>query len=167
MPAITLVSWRMPSGWGSPTGRIPQERSRLPPQVSGVTAMSSPPTVSVPSQRPFWAKRWVSNTTDPRLRMYWRGSSNAGCEPVQVRSMATSASLGSTTTRSFRSGSMISIRNGPTEMSIRSTSGLLVRMIRWVPSLVTARKASVVPRLGYWPRPKMANHSSEEGWALK
>ena len=81
--------------------------------------------------------------------------------------MAMSASLGSTTTRSFSSGSMISMRIGPTEMSIRSTNGLLARMIRWVPSWVTARKASVVPRLGYWPSPKMAKYSGDDGCRLK
>ncbi len=51
---------------------------------------------------------------------------------------------------------MISTRSGPTDTSMRSTSGLDARMIRCVPSWVTARKASVVPRFGYWPRPKMA-----------
>ena len=52
------------------------------------------------------------------------GSSKAGIDAVQVTSMAMSASFGSTITRSFSSGSMISTRIGPTEMSIRSSSGL-------------------------------------------
>ena len=38
----------MPSGWGSPTGRTPHERSRVPPQRSGVTAISSPATAMKP-----------------------------------------------------------------------------------------------------------------------
>ena len=51
---------------------------------------------------------------------------------------------------------MISIRNGPTEMSKRSLNGFDARMIRCTPWWVTAKKASVVPRSGYWPNPKMA-----------
>ena len=62
---------------------------------------------------------------------------------------------------------MISTRIGPTEMSIRSSSGFEVRMMRWVPSFVTARKASVVPRLGYCPSPKIAKYSSDDGCRLK
>ncbi len=68
----------MPSGSGSPTGRTPHERSRVPQQCSGVTSRSVPPTDRVPDQRPVWASRWVSNTTFPFERMYWRGSAMAG-----------------------------------------------------------------------------------------
>ena len=62
--------------------------------------------------------------------------------------MAMSASFGSTITRSFSSGSMISTRIGPTEMSIRSSSGFEVRMMRWVPSFVTARTRRSCPGWG-------------------
>ena len=121
MPARTSSPWRMPSVSGSPTGRTPQDRSRVPQHRSGVTARSVPPTESVPDQRPVCASRWVSKTTLPLLRMYWRGSAIAGTWPSQVTSMATECSVGSTTTRRRRRGSRTSTRNGPTERSPRST----------------------------------------------
>ena len=167
MPAMVGVVRRMPSGCFSPTGRTPQDRSRLPPQRSGVTAISSPPTARVPSHRPSWANRWVSKITAPRVRRYWRGSSNASMAPVQVTSMATPDSLGSIVTRSFRSGSITSTRMGPTERSARSSRGRLALTIRWVRSRARAQKASVTPRLGYWPSPMTAKYSSDDECRLK
>ena len=104
--------------------------------------MSVPSTVRVPSQRPSWANRWVLNMTVPRARTYWRGSSKGSTGAVQVTSMASRESAGrsgSTITRSLRSGSITSMRIGPTEMSERSVSGLLARTTRWSSPRVTAR----------------------------
>ncbi len=151
MPAITFSPWRMPSVSGSPTGRTPQERSRVPQQRSGVTATSVPPTESVPDQRPVWASRWVSKTTRPLLRRYWRGSATAGMWPSHVTSMATLCSVGSTTTRSRRRGWCTSIRKGPTERSPRSPRGADVRTMYWESPRRTSTKASTTPRFGYWP----------------
>ncbi len=141
----------MPSVSGSPTGRTPQDRSRVPQQWSGVTATSFPPTDSVPLQHPVWARRWVSKTTLPLLRMYCRGSAMAGMCPSQVTSMATLCSLGSTTTRKRRRGSSTSMRKGPTERSLRSVSGAEERTTCWEPPWRTSMKASTTPRFGYWP----------------
>ena len=141
----------MPSVSGSPTGRTPQERSRVPQQRSGVTAMSAPSIDSVPDQHPVWASRWVSKTTLPLLRMYWRGSAMAGMWPSQVTSMATLCSVGSTTTRRRRRGSSTSIRKGPTERSPRSARGAEARTTCWDPPLRTSMKASTTPRFGYCP----------------
>jgi len=115
------------------------------------TARSTPPTESVPDQHPVWARRCVSKTTLPLLRMYWRGSSMAGMWPSQVTSMATLCSVGSTTTRSLRRGSSTSMRKGPTEMSPRSTSGAEARTMCWEPPWRTSMNASTTPRFGYWP----------------
>ena len=141
----------MPSLSGSPTGRTPQERSRVPQQRSGVTGRSTPPTESVPDHVPVWARRWVSKTTLPLLRMYWRGSSMAGMCPSHVTSMATLCSVGSTTTRSRRSGSSTSMRKGPTDRSPRSTNGAEERTMCCEPPWRTSMNASTTPRLGYWP----------------
>jgi hypothetical protein len=54
--------------------------------------------------------------------MYWRGSSNAGIAPFQVRSQAMPCSLGSSTKRTDVSGFTTSTRNGPTLVSMRSPS---------------------------------------------
>ena len=55
----------MPGGSGSPTGRMPHERSRVPHHVSGVTLNSLPSTTRCPDQHPVWAKRELSNVTRP------------------------------------------------------------------------------------------------------
>ena len=157
----------MPSLSRSPTGRMPQERSRTPRQVSGLTAISVPPTESVPVQRPVWASRWVSKTTLPRLRRYWRGSAMAGVCRSHVTSIATLCSVGSTTTRRRRSGSSTSMRNGPTESSARSVKGADARTMCCSSPRRTSMKASTTPRLGYWPNPKMANQSPVHGCKLK
>ena len=88
-------------------------------------------------------------------------------EPSKVASMATECSDSSTTTRSLRSGSSTSTRIGPTERSARSTSGFDERTMCCLSPMRTSMKASVVPRLGYWPRPKMANRSWLSGYMLK
>ena len=63
---------------------------------------------------------------------------------------------------------MTSTRRGPTLVSMRSTPRARdARTTRWCPSWATSAKASAVPRLGYWPMPRMTNTSSSEGWQLK
>ena len=109
--------------FGLSDGAHPPGAVTRPPTTPGVTSISVPPTVSAPDQRPVWASRWVSKTTLPLLRMYWRGSATAGMWPSQMTSMATLCSVGWTTTRRRRKGSSTSIRKGPTERSPRSPSG--------------------------------------------
>ena len=133
---------------------MPHERSRAPHQVSGVTASSSSPIRSVPSQKPVCASRTESIHTRPFRRTNWRGSRVAGMAPVQVRSKESSYSPGSSTTRSRFSGSSTSTRNGPTEVSPRSVpSSREARTTRCTPRWTTAANASVTPRFGYCPTP--------------
>ena len=99
------------SGRGCPSSGRASRRGRCRRPTASRTRM------------PVWASRCVSKTTLPLERRYWRGSSTAGMWPSQVTSMATRSSVGSTITRSLRSGSSTSMRKGPTEMSPRSRSG--------------------------------------------
>src|SRR5947207_2719618 len=88
MPPSCPSPWRIPGCSASPTGRTPQERSSVPHHRSGVMSKCSLPTSSVPDQNPVCAKRIVSNSTRPYLRMCWRGSRNASIAPSHVRSQA-------------------------------------------------------------------------------
>ena len=98
-----------PAGSASPTGRTPQERSRVPTQVSGSTAMSSPSTDRVPLQVPTWANRWASSVTRLPARITCGCSWTTSKDPSQVRSQAM-PSVSSSTSRSRRNGSITSIR---------------------------------------------------------
>ena len=89
MPPGRTVSRAMPAGSRSPTGRTPQERSREPQLVSGLTFSSLPLTLIVPLQEPICASRWVSNVIRLPCRMNWLGSGIAGPKPSHVRSQAT------------------------------------------------------------------------------
>ena len=140
----------------------------MPFHRSGVTVNRSPATSSSPDQHPVCAKRTVSKSTRPNLRTYCRGSSNAGIAPSQVRSQAMArSSPGSRMNRSRRSGSTTSMRNGPTEVSIRSSSSRDARTTWYESPRVTLANASWVPRFGYCPIPMIMNSSSEEPWRLK
>ncbi len=157
----------MPSGSFSPTGRTPHDRSRDPQVVAGSTFRSRPATLSVPLHEPICASRWVSNMTRAPWRMNWLGSATAGPTPSHVRSIATLCSVGSARNRSFFSGSMTSMRNGPTEMSERSVSGREARTTCCSSPTRTVTKASVTPRFGYCPRPMIAMNSPPVSKALK
>ena len=52
-----------PAGSASPIGRMPQDRSRLPIQVAGSTAIFSPSIARWPLQEPSWAKRCAFSVT--------------------------------------------------------------------------------------------------------
>ena len=98
-----------PAGTASPTGRMPQERSRLPSHTAGSTTVSSPSTTSVPLHVPSWANRCASRVTREPARITCRCSRSASLVASQVRSIAM-PSVSSSTTRSFRSGSATSTR---------------------------------------------------------
>ena len=78
---------RRPGGSASPTGRIPQERSRLPSQRSR-DRRRSPRRRStiVPLQVPTWAKRWASRVTrlPERITCGCSWTHVAGAVPGQV-----------------------------------------------------------------------------------
>ncbi len=109
----------------------------------------------------------MSNMTREPWRMNWLGSATAGPTPSQVRSIATVCSVGSATNRSFFSGSMTSMRNGPTEMSARSVNGRDARTTCCSSPRRTVTNASVTPRFGYWPRPMIAMYSPPVSKQLK
>ena len=134
---------------------------------SGVTAQVFVPTQSVPDQQPVCAKRLVLNSTRPCLRMNWRGSSQAGIAPCQVRSAAIPNCVGSSTKRTRSSGFWTSTRNGPTVVSMRSPSSREARTTLWSGPQRTTANASCTPRLGYWPRPITMKSSSLEPCRLK
>jgi hypothetical protein len=108
-PAVGSSGGR-PAGSPSPTGRMPQERSRVPTHTSGETAMSSPSTRSSPLQVPTWAKREASRMARAPVRMTWCCSITAGNEPSQVRSKPRPWSSPSQISRMRRSGSCTSTR---------------------------------------------------------
>ena len=85
-------------------GRIPQERSRVPPVTLG-RDRRAPRRRRAASRAsgPVCAKRRVSNSTRPWRRMYWRGSSKAGIEPSNTRSSSRPCSFGPARTRTRRS----------------------------------------------------------------
>ena len=115
MPASTSWPLRMPSASGSPTGRTPQERSRVPQHRSGETDSSVSPTERRP--RPHAGLGQPLGVEDdlalgPQVLAGLRDGRDG---PSQVTSMATGSSVGSATTRSLRRGSRTSTVNGPTE----------------------------------------------------
>ena len=75
-----------PAGSASPTGRIPQDRSRVPTQRSGDTAISSPSISRVPDQVPTWANRCASRVTRLPARITCGCSWSTSKDPSQVRS---------------------------------------------------------------------------------
>ena len=109
-----LLRRAVTGGSDSPTGRIPHERSRVPTQVAGSTAIVSPSASIDHDQVPTWANRHASSVMRPFWRQTCRGSSTAGNEPSQVRSKPRPLSAASHTIRIFSSGSTTSIRYGPT-----------------------------------------------------
>ena len=98
-----------PGGSASPTGRIPQERSRLPIQTSGSTAICSPSTAIVPLHAPSWANRCASSVTRLPERSTCGSSWTASQVASQVRS-SDIPSVSSRTMRSLRRGSGTSMR---------------------------------------------------------
>lgn len=72
-----------------PTGRMPQDRSRLPSQVAGSTAIRSPSTTMRPLQVPSCAKRCASRVTRLPERKTCGCSWTTSNRPSQVRSAAT------------------------------------------------------------------------------
>ena len=167
MPPSCPSPWRIPGCSASPTGRTPQERSRVPHHRSGVMSKCSPPTSSVPDQNPVCAKRIVSNSTRPYLRMYWRGSRNASIAPSQIRSQAMPCSVGSRIRRTFFSPSITSTRNGPTLVSMRSPSSREARTTLCLSPRRTHANASCTPRFGYCPIPMIRKSSSLHPCMLK
>ena len=110
-----------PAGSGSPTGRMPHERSRVPHHTSGVTSYVVPSTRNSPAQLPVWANRQASRMALLPVRHRCGCSCTAGNAPVQVRSNPMPRSSASHTTRSVCSGSITSMRYDPTCCFIRSS----------------------------------------------
>ena len=98
-----------PAGSGSPIGRMPQDRSRLPIHTAGSTVISSPSMAMTPLQEPNWANRCASSVTRLPARSTCRCSWTTSNRPSQVRSAAM-PSVSSRTIRSLCSGSMTSMR---------------------------------------------------------
>ncbi len=158
----------MPGGSGSPTGRMPQDRSLIPHHRSGVTSSVSPSTVIDPAHRPVCAIRLESNTTRSCERMKCCGSTCGGIVPSQVRSNDSPCSFGLSTTRSRLRPSSTSTPNGPTRVFIRSApSSREARTTRCADPRRSSANASVTPRFGYWPRPTISIVSPVSGNALK
>ena len=119
-PPVPVSSAVRPGASASPTGRMPQDRSRLPSHVDGSTAIVSPPTRTSPVQVPSCAKRVLCRMVRNPLLMMCGSSSTASNEPSHVRSRPTPWSSPSQTTRTRCSGSSTSMRYGPTCWCIRS-----------------------------------------------
>ncbi|SKX98001.1 Uncharacterised protein [Mycobacteroides abscessus subsp. abscessus] len=96
-------------GSASPTGRMPQERSRLPIHVDGSTAISVSSTRIHPDHDPSWAKRCASNVIRLPLRITCGNSCTTSNSPFHVRSKEI-PSVVSRVRRIVWSGSITSMR---------------------------------------------------------
>ena len=107
-----------------------------------------------PDHFPHWVMRVESMTVRVPAVRVWRGSSSATERAVKVTSASIPRSAASARTRVVRSGSTISIVNGPMRVSLRS-AGIRpdANTDRCTPSCTTENAPSMMPRFGYTAMP--------------